>query len=194
MTVAIVVCGILKDEVANVVTDAGLDVPVIALAPAPCIDQDVLRRQLDASLRRATSLNGDALVVIGCCPPDIDEIVGRHAARRLDMRDCFEALLGRDERRRLDAEANTFYTLATWLPHWRRALSKGMRWDAVEARQAFARYERILLLDSGLHSIEDEHVLEFFDYVGVPVEIKPVRLDGLARLVLGALTPGVPLP
>lgn len=186
---AIVVCGILKEEIVAVLRQAGLDLPVFPLAPAPCVDYAVLRRQLDGALRRAAAVADDILVVIGRCQPDLEAITARYGARRLDMHDCFEALLGREERRRLDREANTFYTLATWLPHWRRAFAEGMRWDEVDARQTFGHYERILLLDTGLHPMADEQILEFFDYTGVPIEMRPVTLENLARLVLGALSP-----
>ena len=111
----------------------------------------------------------------------------RHGARRLDMNDCFEALLGREERRRRDGEANTFYTLPAWLPHWRRAFAKGMQWDEVDARRNFGHYERILMLDTGLHPMPDEQILEFFDFTGVPIEIRQVELDRLEALLSAAL-------
>jgi hypothetical protein len=187
---AIIVCGILKAETAAILEREGLAVPVFTLAPAPCIDYAVLERQLEGALRRASAVADDVLVVIGRCHPDIDAIVARFGARRLDMRDCFEALLHRDERRRLDRESNTFYTMATWLPHWRRAIAQGMRWDDVDARQHFSRYARILLLDTGLHPIADEQVLEFFDFTGVPIEVRPVGLDNLRALLLDALGVG----
>jgi hypothetical protein len=187
LTSAIVACGVLKQEVSAVLRREGRAVPVFPLAPAPCIDYGALGRQLDRVLRRAKDAADDVLLVIGRCHPDIAEITARHGARRLDVNDCFEALLGREERRRLDREANTFYTLPAWLPHWRRAFDKGMRWDEVDARQTFGHYERILLLDTGLRPIPDEQVLEFFDYTGVPVEVRPVDLAGLRLKLLEAL-------
>lgn len=183
---ALVVCGVLKNEIAAILERNRLPVPVVRLAPAPCIDQRMLRRQLENALRQASSQARDVLLVIGRCHPDIEEIAAQFGARRLHMNDCFEALLGREERQRLDREANTFYTLASWLPHWRRALSNGMRWDEAEARHQFARYDRVLLLDTGLRPIDDEQVLELFDFVGVPVEIQAVGLESLASVLIEA--------
>ena len=190
MSSAIVVCGMLKDELAAVLRQEHLSLPVFSLAPAPCIDYQVLRRQLAGALTRAKTAADDVLLVIGRCYPDIDDLAARHGARRLDVHDCFEALLGREERKRLDREANTFYTLPAWLKHWRRAFAKGMRWDAVDVRQNFGHYERILLLDSGLRPVSDEQILEFFDYTGVPIEVRPVGLENLSQLLLEELSNG----
>lgn len=177
---------------AEALRQSGLSARVLSLAPAPCIDYGTMGRQLEGALTRAKAAADRLLVVIGLCHPDIEEIVQRHGARRIDMHDCFEALLGREERRRLDAEMNTFYTTASWLPHWRRAMQRGMRWDDVDARQNFARYQRILLLDSGLHQAKDEDILAFFDYTGIPVEIRPVALHNLSSLLIRQLIETIP--
>lgn len=180
---AIVVCGILRNEIGVVLRQQGIEAALFSLAPAPCIDYAVLGRQLERTLRRAAAIADEILVVIGRCHPDIDRITARYGARRLDVNDCFEALLSRDERHRLDREMNTFYTLPSWLSHWRRAFAKGMRWDEADARRNFGHYQRILLLDTGLRAVPPEQILEFFDYAGVPVETVPVTLDNLRRLI-----------
>ena len=179
---ALVCCGILRDEVEAALRIAGLDAPVSYLAPAPCIDPDALERQLVKTLERSLDSADEAVVLIGLCHRDIDEIIARFPARRLPVNDCFDALLG-PKRRDLDKEANTFYTIPAWLRQWKRALVKRLGWDGVDARQNFGLYERILLLDAGTTTFSDEEVLEFFDFTAIPIEVMPIGLGPLSDLL-----------
>jgi len=45
-----------------------------------------------------------------------------------------------------------------------------------------------LLIDTGLSQVNDEELLEFFEYTQVPVEIYPADLDHLKKEILNALT------
>lgn len=186
---ALISCGILKDEVEAALKREGLDVPVFYLAPAPCIEADALERQLVRALERALEVADDAVVLIGLCHRDVDEIIARFPARRLAVNDCFDAILGA-RRKEVDRAGNTFYTIPAWLRHWKRALVKRLGWDGVDARQNFGLYERIILLDAGVSQFSDEEVLELFDFTGIPIEVMRVDLAPLARLLrdsLGAL-------
>jgi hypothetical protein len=51
------------------------------------------------------------------------------------------------------------------------------------ARQNFGYYDRVLLLDTGLVPIDEEKILEFYDYTQVPIEIMPVDLNNLRALL-----------
>jgi len=180
--VALVVCGILHDEVTAVLRQEGLTSPVFYLAPAPCINYANMERQLTLLLSRAAKVARRTVVLIGLCHPNLEEILARYNAERVPINDCFDALLGK-ERRRLEREANTFFTTPTWLRHWRRALQQGMGWNADDARQNFGRNQRILLLDAGVTPVTDEEILAFFDYTEVPVEPLEIDLSNLARLL-----------
>ncbi len=181
-------CGILRDEVEDALKLASLEVPVSYLAPAPCIDPNVLERQLVKTLERSLDAADEAVVLIGLCHRDIEGIIARFPARRLPVNDCFDALLG-SKRRELDREANTFYTTPAWLHHWKRALVKRLGWDGVDARQNFGLYQRILLLDAGTTPFSDEDVLEFFDFTGIPIEVIPIGLAPLSDLLRSHLLP-----
>jgi len=89
----------------------------------------------------------------------------------------------------LDAEAKTFYLTSGWLENWRKIFMEGLGWDAVDARQNFGYYDRILLLDTGIVPIDDMNLLEFYDYAQVPVETMPVDPDNL-RILLKQLLNG----
>ncbi len=184
---ALISCGILKDEVDAALKLEGLDVPVFYLSPAPCVDPSSLEKQLVKALQRSSEVADQAVVLIGLCHRDIDQIIARFPARRLPVNDCFDAILG-PRRKQLDREMNTFYTLPAWLRHWKRALVKKLGWDNVDARQNFGLYQRIILLDVGVSPFSDEEILEFFDFTSVPVEITQVDLAPLANLLREHLT------
>lgn len=180
---AIITCGILRDEIEAVIRQRELDYPILFLSPAPCIDYGNLEKQLIALLKRAARTADRTLVVIGKCHPDIDRLLAGYGASRLSMANCFEALLGAPRMKEILRETNTFFTSPSWLKHWRRAFKKGMKWDVVDVRQNFGVYERILILDAGVTPYSDEEVLEFYDYTQVPVEIFPVDLGNFASLL-----------
>ena len=188
MTTSLVTCGILKAEVEAALLQRGLSVRVYHLAPAPCLEPAALARQLRKLLDRAAQDSDDIVILIGRCHPDLDEILSEYPARRMDVNDCFDALLG-EERKRIDQESNTFFTSAAWLDHWRRALKRSMKWDEVDTRQNFGHYERVLLLDPGFEPIPDEKILEYFDYIQVPVEPRRITLEVLADLLSRHLRP-----
>ena len=179
-------CGILKDEVEAALENEGLKVPVFYLAPAPCVEPQALEVQLTKALRRSAEIADEAVVLIGLCHRDIDAIIAAFNAHRLPINDCFDALLGY-RRRDVDRGSRTFYTLPSWLRHWRRALVKKLGWDEADARQNFGLYERIVLLDAGVQSFSDEEVLEFFDFTGVPIDIVQIDLVPLGKLLRESL-------
>ena len=182
MTTSLIACGILKAEVEAALSQRGLSAPVFYLAPAPCVEPKALLRQLRTLLDRAAQVSDDIVVLIGRCHPELDEILASYPARRATINDCFDALLG-EERKLIDRESNTFYTSTAWLDHWQRALRRSMQWGQVDARQNFGHYDRILLLDAGLKPVPDEKILEYFDYLQVPVEPHAITLDALGTLL-----------
>ena len=127
--------------------------------------------------------NEDVLLGFGnMCHPELESIAADYGANVLAGKNCIEILLG-DKLKEFDAEARTFYITNGWLENWRKIFIEQLKWDKIDARQNFGFYERIVLLDTGLIPIEDETILEFFEYTEVPVEIVPIELDNLEKLL-----------
>lgn len=178
----IVSCGSLKRELEAVLAQEGGQAKLYFIAPAPCIDYDSMERGLRRVLKRAQEECRRVVVVIGRCHPHIDQIVASFGARRVEMDNCFDALLG-GRSRQIVSQVNTFFTTPAWLKQWRRFRAKGVDWDEITFRQNFGVYRRILLLDSGTTPFEDEDVLRLFDETGVEVEVMPIDLSGLAQVL-----------
>jgi hypothetical protein len=56
-------------------------------------------------------------------------------------------------------------------------------WDAVETRMNLGRYDRVLVLDTGLDAFTDEEVLTAFDIMGVVLEFEKCDLTYFKNLI-----------
>ncbi|MFZ5633783.1 MAG: DUF1638 domain-containing protein [Bacillota bacterium] len=179
MPVKVLCCGILRQEMENLTQEK--DIEIDYLDAALHVDFDKLAGSLTCALNNMAG--NHTVVLIGTkCHPDMEKIVAGYGGRLIQAGNCIEMLLG-DKMAGLDAEAKTFYLTGGWLENWRKIFIEGLKWDEVDARQNFGFYDRILLLDAGLAPIDEEKIIEFYDYTGVPVEIMPIDLNNLRGLV-----------
>jgi len=79
-----------------------------------------------------------------------------------------------------------------WVKYWKAIF---IDWDAAKANETFPRYDKAILLDAlGFYGryIQDfpEKVLEFSDWMGIPIEPHSVTPDRLKGLLLDAIRPG----
>lgn len=191
MPECLICCGILRREVEQVFVKhaAGeyCDVKRIYLEPALHVDLNKLKEILSSALANVAKEGSSPKLIYGrMCHPEMEFLAGKYGAAVAPSCNCIEMLLGEDMAR-IDAEARTFYLTPGWLENWKEIFIKGLGWDSVDARQNFGGYERILLLDTGVMPLEEERILEFFDYTQVPVEIRQVGLDNLFRVLKNLL-------
>ncbi len=179
----ILCCGILKPELEFILREQNLKVDnVNFLETALHVDFELLAGSLLSSLRRIGSK--DTVLVIGTqCHPEMERMTAQQGVQIVRARNCIEMLLGPQKMAALDAEAKTFYLSPGWLENWRRIFIQGLQWDTVDARLNFGFYDRLLVLDTGVTPINEEQVLEFFDYTQVPVEVMPVDLTNFRQLL-----------
>lgn len=173
----ILCCGILKQEIEHLTRDKNIEVKY--LDAALHVDFGKLADSLTGALDNMAG-DGTALVIGTKCLPDMENIADQNGARLMKAGNCIEMLLG-DDMARIDAEAKTFYLTGGWLANWRKIFVEGLKWDKVDARQNFGYHDRILLLDTGFFPIDDEELLEFFEYTGVPVEVMSIDLENLRK-------------
>lgn len=182
----ILCCGILRRELEHVLQDK--EVEIQYLDPGLHVDFDKLEKALARAL---DGMKGNSVaVVVGLqCHPEMERLVAGRGGRIIRAKNCIEMLLG-ERLAELDAGGRNFYVTAGWLENWRKIFIEGLKWDDIDARQNFGYYDRILLLDSGITPVDDEKILEFFDYTQVPVEILPIDLEYFRREVEKLLKEG----
>jgi hypothetical protein len=154
------------------------------LSPGLHVNLDSLRATLEASLLTVQDSTEPLVLLYGNqCHPDIGKIGEQYGAEISRAKDCIGILLGEEELANLSAEARTFYLTPGWLDNWEVIFREGLGWDEVDARQNFGIYERVMLLDTGVMPLDEERILSFFDYCGIPIEIHQVSLDKLAAML-----------
>ena len=179
MPTKILCCGILRQETELLMQ--GKDVDITYLDAGLHVDFDKLAGSLNGALNDMTG--NDVVLVIGNeCHPEMEKMAAAHGSRLVKAKNCIEMLLS-DKMTELNSEANTFYLTCGWLENWRKIFVEGLKWDEIDARQNLGFYDRLLLLDTGLVPIDDEKILEFYDYTQVPVEIVPIDLDNFRKLL-----------
>ncbi len=75
-------------------------------------------------------------------------------------------------------------------PGWQRLFPQMMAergTDEVDVRQEFGRYDRILVLDTGINPLSDDEILEFYDLTQVPIEIQQVSIEHFRSKVIELL-------
>jgi len=173
----VICCGMLRREIETLLRDRHVEIQFIP--PALHVKYPRLAAELDAA--KKISAGHDMAFVIGReCHPEMDRLVGD--GRIIQARNCLAMLLG-DQMAEFDRQARTFYLTSGWLDNWRQMYVEGMGWDTVEARIKFGYYQRALYLDTGLVPIDEEKILDFFEFTQVPVEIAAISLDHLRRLL-----------
>lgn len=138
--------------------------------------------RLEEAIKTALGEAEGAVCLYGMCFPGIDDLMKECRACRLPGKDCVAAFLADDERKKLEGR-RAFLMTPGWLKHWRQIFQSALSWDPIDARQNFGFYDVIILLDFGLEPIGDMDVLEFFEFIQVPIEVLPANLEHFRRVL-----------
>lgn len=180
--VTIIACGIFTDELQAVLAKQEMGANILWIDAALHTDLPKLEAKIDSSLAERTGTTTAPCVLFGSgCLPAISDIVQRHGAYTLPASNCIDALLGREERLKYEAEG-CFLMTPGWVRAW-PSITASMGWDAVDVRINLGRYKKILVFDAGVHPLTDEEVLEFFDLTELVVEIRPLDLSHFTSLI-----------
>ncbi|MBU7007886.1 DUF1638 domain-containing protein [Phosphitispora fastidiosa] len=180
MKTVFVACSMLKAEIEKVMEELNSENRILFFDAALHVDFDRLEKALVSRLEEAGKDEKPAVLVGTKCHPEIQDIIARYQAKIVSGINCIELLLG-EKMKDLDAEAKTFYVSYGWLKNWKKIFVEELKWDSVDARINFGYYDRIVYIDTGLQEINDEEVLEFYEYTGVPLEIYPVDLENMKK-------------
>lgn len=178
-------CGIFREELEYLAAEKKVDLKVYFLDAALHVNFDKLRSRLIEALEECRKTGEEPAILYGHCHPDMDEIAASYGARRIDAGNCLEALAGREEIRRLDAEARTFFLTAGWVNNWEKMFALGAEDFGFDFKSMFSSYKRILVFDSGVIPINEEKVRRLSNYTSLPVERTPLSLDRFVKLIEG---------
>lgn len=180
----IIACDIFRSEMEYVLqSNQDYQVEFIWLGAGLHNDLEILEGRLEAAWAglppELKSSPGLRLMIGQGCLPQMKEWAAGKNIRLLPTKNCLTALLGEDELKHLEQDRTMVIT-----PSWIRRnwfAEEGVRallgWDDTDFRINFGRYNRLLVLDSGLESLSDEEILEAFAVIEVPLETAPLSLE-----------------
>ena len=175
----LIACGIYRDELEQILP--GLDayeLKIIWLESG--LDNNL--EMLEAKLDEAISENRDAglrLMFGRACLPHMDEFAEKRGVSTLSAKNCVAAMIGDARKLELEQDRTMVVTPAwvrqMWLdPGGVKAI---LGWTETDFRINLGRYDRILILDTGVRPLSDDEILEAFDLIQVPLDFEPCDLD-----------------
>lgn len=176
-------CGIFREEIKYLMEEKKLDRNVVFLDAALHVNFDKLKAKLVDALEENTKNQLELKVLYGHCHPEIEEIMKRYSAKRIDTSNCLEAMIGAEEMQRMASEAKTFFLSAGWVNHWEEMFIQGAKDFNLDFKSMFGSFKRIVVFDTGIIPIDEEKVKKFSEFTKLPVERKKITLDYLLRLI-----------
>ncbi len=191
----VVSCGTLRRELNHLRETGFLDADGI-LYTVPGLHERIweLEDQLKDRLSKALERSTRVIVVYGSrcylrtkderSVDDIIEEVGGDVVR-IDAKNCIDALASYSDLKRLAGGENPYWLTSGWLDNWKLIFKD---WDMGLANETFPKHGKALLLDP-LGVFEEyamnkpETLLEFSDWMGIPIEPQPVGLDRFKHLL-----------
>ena len=176
-------CGIFKEELEHLAREKKLDVEVLFLDAALHVNFDRLKERLVQALEDQRKEGTELKVLYGHCHPEIMEILKRYGAKKIDAANCLEAIVGREEIRKIDAEAKTFFLTAGWVNNWEGMFALGQADFNFDFSTMFGKYKRVMVFDTGVIPIDEDKVEQFSRFTHLPVERRRISLDHLLELI-----------
>lgn len=189
---SLIACGIFRHELEHVLP-AQNGMRVNWLDAALHADAERMKAALDQAVadRQAHSTDRIRLLFGSGCHSDIAKVAEGCGSCIPPVKNCIQAIIGPQRTRELEAD-RTMVITPGWITAWPDIMN-GLGWDEVDVRINLGRYNRIVLLDTGVTRVSDEAILAFYDLVQVPVELETADLKYFKHLVerlLGAPTGG----
>lgn len=195
----IVSCGTLNHELNFLRKSGFLDVDKI-LYTTPGLHENLkeLEKQLIRQLHNARKYSEKIIVVYGSrCyldidhpERDIDRIIKEQDGKisRIQAANCTDILIAPEEKERISQGVKVYWLPTGWFLYQKYVFKD---WDVGKANETFPQHDKAILLDSlGIFDKysqnSPERILEFSDWMKIPIEPYQVSLDRLKNLLMQA--------
>jgi uncharacterized protein DUF1638 len=197
---SIVACGTMRPELIFLQEAGFLDAAkVLFIGPGLHDKPAELNRQLIKQLSIAKKETDKVIVLIGKrCYLDMNDLsrsietiiaeAGDNVSR-VQAGNCFDFLADEEQREQIRNGRRIYWLTPGWLLYWEQIFKS---WDVGIANETFPQNEAAVLLDP-LNTFEDvainqpEKLLEFSDFMKIPIEPVTVTLDRLKELLVQEL-------
>ncbi len=192
----IVSCGTLRPELKFLREQGFLDADrILYTTPGLHEHPRELEKQLTRQLSHARNYSRRIIVVYGSrCYVDpldpfrsIDRLIQEQGEgiRRVKAANCIDMLADAEQRDRISGGEKVYWLSPGWFMYWRQIFEE---WDVGLANETFPKNDKALLLDAlGFFDayVQDhpENVLEFSDWMRIPIEAHEISLERLKSLL-----------
>jgi len=176
-------CGIFKEELEYLIKEKSLNMDVLFLDAALHVNFDRLKASLVQALEDQCKEGTELKVLYGRCHPEIMKIVERFDAKKIEATNCLEAIVGREEIRKIDQEAKTFFLTAGWVNNWENMFALGKQDFHFDFSSMFGQYKRVMVFDTGVIPIDQQKVEQFSRLTKLPVECRRISLEHFLGLI-----------
>jgi len=112
---------------------------------------------------------------------DMAEVVKDCGGKIPQAKNCIDMLIGNELAKKLQENRTSLMTPA-WIRMINQSIADG-NWSVTDARLNLGWYNTILILDTGVDSLSDEQIMEFYDLTQVEIDILPVTLEHFKTLI-----------
>ena len=195
--ITIISCGTLREDLEKLVAE-GLLEGVRVVFTDRCLKERPreLERQLKEKIDKAKGKPGKILVIYGdkCFidtgnpERDIDAMIEETGAAcdRLGGHSCIEMMLSEEEKEKLAQGQKVYWLMPAWIENRNDVF---FEWDVGKRNQTFPQHDTGLVVDSrgyfaNLLEEAPEKLLDFSDWMGLPLDGRDIDLDRFKGLVL----------
>lgn len=177
----IIACGIYQDELEHVLASADIDdLEIIWLEAGLDNNLEMLEAKLDEAIAENRTAGVDLRLLFGqACLPHMVDFARERGVSTLAAKNCIAAMIGDTRKLELEKDRTMVITPAWVRKMWLEpgGVKSILGWTETDFRINLGRYDRILVLDTGLNPLTDDEILETFDLIQVPLEFEPCDLD-----------------
>lgn len=197
--ITIISCGTLREDLEGLQAE-GLLEGVSLVFTEPCLKERP--RQLEEQLKEklAEVEPGSKVLVVygsGCFidtsdpERDIDRMIGETGidCTRIKEHSCVEMMLSEEDKEILSGGLKVYWVMPAWIENREDVYHE---WDLGKRNQTFPQNNIALLLDGrgyfmDLMERDPERILEFSDWMGIPLDSRDIDLERFKGLILAAV-------
>lgn len=197
---SVICCGTLSPEMNVLKTSGFLDVDrILYIMPGLHENPRKLSEHLSRQLQNSRRYTKKVIVVYGSrCYIDpldpeksIDKMIRTTVpdSVRINAKNCIDMLVSAKDREKIADLEKVYWLSPGWLKYWRKIFKQ---WDIGLANETFPKYDKAVVLD-GIGYFDyylqnyPEELLEFSDWMKIPVESFTISLDRLKGLLADCL-------
>ena len=196
----IVSCGSFREDL-ETLQEEGLLQGVDVVYTEPCLKERPrkLEELLKERIEEVKESSHKILVIYGDgCFLDtsdfsrgIDDLIAETGCDygRIREHSCIEMMLSDEAKEELSDGMKIYWMMPAWVEHKNEVFEE---WDAGKRNQTFPQNDMAIVVDSrgyyeDLLEKDPEKILEFSDWMGIPLDARAITLDRFKELLLAAL-------